>query len=321
MAFGTSTTAPAWIPADTIYRFGFAKAAEIIEHALLTHGIDESHSPRGVVELRHGQFLLMPAEDADYAGVKVTTVAPENPKLGRERIQGIYLLVDAPTLTPLAALEGAALTTLRTPAMSMAVLAYLANPVIEHVVVLGYGPQAQAHVSALRCIRKPSLVTVVARNTAHAQSFAQQLEHSGLPATVGAPTDVRDADVILCATTSRMPLFDGRLVADHACVVAVGSHEPDVRELDSGLIARAQVVVEDVATAVREAGDVAIPIHEGSLQADRLVPARAIVQGRIPVAGDRPRVFKSVGMPWEDLVIASAIYQSAQRCARSSLTG
>ena len=67
---------------------------------------------------------------------------------------------------------------------------------------------------------------------------------------------VAAADVICCCTTAREPLFDGALVADHACVVAIGSHEPDAREVDEALVRRATVVVEARAAALREAGDV-----------------------------------------------------------------
>jgi ornithine cyclodeaminase/alanine dehydrogenase-like protein (mu-crystallin family) len=58
--------------------------------------------------------------------------------------------------------------------------------------------------------------------------------------------------------------------------VAVGSHQPPVRKLDSQLVGRAVVVVEDVRTALSEAGDVVLAIAEGQLRDDELIPmARA----------------------------------------------
>ena len=72
------------------------------------------------------------------------------------------------------------------------------------------------------------------------------------------------ADVICCCTTAREPLFDGALVADHACVVAIGSHEPAARETDDRLAARATVVVESRTSALREAGDVIGAIEAGA---------------------------------------------------------
>jgi ornithine cyclodeaminase/alanine dehydrogenase-like protein (mu-crystallin family) len=90
-------------------------------------------------------------------------------------------------------------------------------------------------------------------------------------------------------------------------VVAVGSHEPDAREVDAPLLGRATVVVEDVGTALREAGDVVLAIAEGRLTADDLVPMRDVVTSTVTPPADRPLVLKSVGMSWQDLVVAEAV--------------
>jgi ornithine cyclodeaminase len=118
---------------------------------------------------------------------------------------------------------------------------------------------------------------------------------------------LRSADVVVCATSARSPLFDSVLLRDDVVVVAVGSHEPDARELDAPLLGRATVVVEDVATALREAGDVVMAIAEGMLTPADLVPMRDVVTGAVTVPADRPLVFKGVGMSWQDLVVAAAV--------------
>jgi len=120
---------------------------------------------------------------------------------------------------------------------------------------------------------------------------------------------VRRAGLIVCATTARTPLFDGAEVADGATVVAVGSHEPDARELDGTLLGRADVIVEHSKTALREAGDVIMAISEGALVAGDLIPMAEVLTGRARLSGDRPVVFKSTGMSWEDLVIARIIVE------------
>jgi ornithine cyclodeaminase len=102
-------------------------------------------------------------------------------------------------------------------------------------------------------------------------------------------------------------VFDSALLRDAVVVVAVGSHEPDARELDAALLGRATVVVEDVATALREAGDVVLAIAEGALTPVDLVPVRDVLTGAVAVPADRPLVFKSVGMSWQDLVVAAAV--------------
>lgn len=103
-------------------------AITALRSALLA-GLDpEADPPRSVVPVRQGQLLLMPAAWGGYAGVKLATVTLVNPGLGRPRIQGIYLLMDAETLTPLAVLDGGALTAIRTAAGSAVAVQRLAEP-------------------------------------------------------------------------------------------------------------------------------------------------------------------------------------------------
>jgi ornithine cyclodeaminase/alanine dehydrogenase-like protein (mu-crystallin family) len=120
---------------------------------------------------------------------------------------------------------------------------------------------------------------------------------------------LRAADVVVCATSAATPVFDSALLRDDVVVVAVGSHTPDARELDAALLGRATVVVEDVDTALREAGDVVLAIGEGTLTAADLVPMRDVLTGAFVVPADRPLVFKSVGMSWQDLVVATAVVE------------
>ncbi|KIF05272.1 ornithine cyclodeaminase, partial [Streptomyces sp. RSD-27] len=95
--------------------------------------------------------------------------------------------------------------------------------------------------------------------------------------------------------------------------VAVGSHEPDARETDTALVRRAAVYVESRAAALREAGDLLIPEAEGAIGPGHLHGTLAdLVAGRNLPGGrtDGPRLFKSVGMAWEDLAVAVAVYQA-----------
>jgi len=305
------TGALPWIPADEVFaRVGFGAAVRAVQRHL-NGGFDPARDfSRDVLDLTNGQLLLMPTQSIDFVGVKVATIAPGNAAVGKERIQGVYLLMDATTLSPLALIEGAALTMLRTPAISAAAADFLAPAEVDHLVVFGAGPQAWGHIQAMRAIRSLVRVSIVARNQNHAAALASRVQESGLEARVGSAADVRDAQLTVCATTARTPVFDGRLARGDSCTVAVGSHEPDARELDSALIGRAQLVVEDVAVALREAGDLIIPISEGVVDPASFVPMRDIIIGATKVDRTRPRVFKSSGMSWEDLVIAAEVYRA-----------
>lgn len=300
-----------WVDADRLLSTGFAAAVDALE-AALADGLDPAADPARIsVPLDHGEFLLMPSQGPGVAGVKVLTVAPGNPERDLPRIQAVYLLCDAETLTPRALLDGSALTTLRTPALSAVAARHLAPSGPARVVVFGSGPQAWGHVHALAAVRELADVVITGRSAARAEELAERLRTEGVAARAGSASAVAEATIIVCATTASEPVFDGALVGDDAFVVAVGSHERDRRELDGELVGRSQVVVEDVATALREAGDVVMAIEEGHMDAAGLVPLAEMVRGAASVDRTRPRVFKSVGMGWEDLVVAAACLTAA----------
>lgn len=281
------------------------RAAVEALRAALRDGLEpEDDWARSMVPTEHGQLLLMPAEWGGYAGIKVATVAPDNPSVGRPRIQGAYLLLDAETLTPLAMLDGAALTTLRTAAVSALAVDELAVPSATRLVVFGTGPQARSHIAAIRAVRPIDEVLVIGRDLDRARAFA-----SSVNARAGWVADVARADVVVCATTARTPLFDGAMLASDATVVAVGSHEPDVREVDDTTVCASTVVVEARSAALREAGDVVQPMAAGVFDPDTLVDLASVVRGTVTVDMSRPRLFKSVGMAWEDLVIVASSWE------------
>jgi ornithine cyclodeaminase/alanine dehydrogenase-like protein (mu-crystallin family) len=290
---------------DDVRALGPQAAVRAITEAL-RGGLDPAlDPPRVPVRLSHGEFLLMPAEAASAAGVKVVTVAPDNPARGLPRIQAAYLLFDVETLALRAVLDGTALTTLRTPAVSIAaVLPRLPDRALR-VTVVGAGPQARGHVETLRAVRALARVTHLVRGPSRTSLDAVRL---GSP---DAEEALRTSDVVVCATSARSPLFDSELLPADVVVIAVGSHEPDARELDASLLGRAVVVVEDVGTALREAGDVVLAIREDALDAADLVPMRDVVTGGVRLPPGRPLVFKSVGMSWEDLVVAEAALSAA----------
>ncbi|WP_460394972.1 ornithine cyclodeaminase family protein [Actinophytocola sediminis] len=280
---------------------GPAEAVRAITNALLG-GLDPAASPsRTSTGLSRGQFLLMPAETPTGAGVKVVTVAPDNPAAGLPRIQATYLLFDRQTLELRAVLDGTALTTLRTPAVSVAAVLERLPERPLRVAIVGTGPQATGHAATLAALRPLDTLAYLVRDPAR----------TPLPAVVlGSPpadASLRSADVVVCATSARSPVFDSALLREDVVVIAVGSHEPDARELDGPLLGRATVVVEDIPTALREAGDVVLAIADGQLESADLVAMREVVTGAVSVPGDRPVVFKSVGMSWQDLVIAEAV--------------
>lgn len=299
---------PTWYTAAQIAeRVPADRARRLIQKALV-EGFDPATDPaRTSTPAGSGHLLLMPSTISAWTGVKVASVAPDNPARGLPRIQAVYVLMDTATLTVRALLEGSALTALRTPAVSAVAADALAPPDAAHLVVLGTGPQAVGHVRAFAGIRDLARVTVVGRSPGKVRAVLEELSALGPEIVAGTTGDVARADIVVCATSAPAPLFDGSLVRDGACVVAVGSHESDRRELDAGLMGRSLVVVEDVAAALREAGDVVLAVEEGTLAEDALVPVRDVVTGAVARRDDAPNVFKGVGMSWQDLAVAVGV--------------
>jgi ornithine cyclodeaminase/alanine dehydrogenase-like protein (mu-crystallin family) len=300
---------PRYYSAEEVRQRVPPRRARALVEAALAGGFDPAADPPRVqAPAGSGHLLLMPSTLGGWSGVKVASVAPGNPAAGLPRIQATYVLMDAATLTPRAILEGASLTALRTPAVSAVAADHLAPPDAAELLVFGTGPQAVEHVVALADIRRFARVRVVGRSAARVADVVAQVGARGVTAEAGSADDVRSADVVACATAAAEPLFDGTLVRDGACVVAIGSHEPDRRELDAALMGRALVVVEDPGTALREAGDVVQAIEEGALDAAALVGLGALVRGAATRREDRPNVFKGTGMAWQDLAVAAGVH-------------
>jgi ornithine cyclodeaminase len=295
---------------------GWPEAVEALRRALL-QGLDpESELPRTSQPFGAGDLLVMPSTaggrlgDRALAAVKLATVAPDAPGAGLPRIHAVCVVFDAGTLAPVAVLDGTALTSLRTPAVSALAVDLVAPADASRLVVFGTGPQAEGHVAALSAVRPVSSVGVVGRHPGRTAAFVDRLRERGTTAEVATAADVAGADLVACCTTAREPLFDGRLLRDTAVVVACGSHEPGAREVDTETVRRCGVVVESVAAACREAGDVVLALADGAVTDADLVPLAALVRGETSA---RPRLVKTVGMGWEDLAVAAAVLAAVDR--------
>ena len=305
-------SAPPLLDRDAIAALLPPVAAVDALEAALRAGLDPEEDPaRTSVPAGEGELLLMPSRWRGAVGAKLVTVAPEAPERTTPRVQGLYVLFDAETLAPAALIDGIALTTLRTSAVSALALRHLAAPGARRLVLFGTGPQAWGHVEAVRAVCPIERLHVFGRDRGRLAGFVERARAAGLGAGEGTPDDVADADVVCCCTTAGEPLFDGDRPPPHCSVVAIGSHQPDVREVDERLVGRATVVVEAISAALREAGDVIAAVRAGVLDTGRLVPLDRLVRDPAAVPLDRPRFFKSTGMAWEDAVLAEALWRRA----------
>ncbi|GAA1273469.1 ornithine cyclodeaminase [Arthrobacter pascens] len=294
-------------------------AVQALERALLD-GVDpEEDSPRLFSPAPGGEFLLMPASGRRYSGIKALTVAPGNPARGLEKIQGVYVLFESETLAPVAVMDGTELTAIRTPATTLLAVKHIlaaapgGAPTAPRVVVFGAGVQALNHVRAAHAVLPGASLAVVGRRPERVQSMITKLAAEGIRVDPAGVTDVPDADVVLCTTSSRTPLFDGGLVAPGAVVAAVGQHGLGAREVDAGLVLRSDVVVEGRASALREAGDLIPARSAEEWEGIRPANLRDLVSGELKRSPGKPCLYAGVGMAWEDLVTAAVVYERGTR--------
>lgn len=256
----------------------------------------------------------MPSEIGQFAGLKFVTVAPDNPALGQDRIQGIYSLFDAKTLSPLAQCDGAALTLLRTASVTAAMLQKLKVATSPKVAVFGSGPQALAHILATREISNPSEVSIFARNQQSRAELIAGLALEGIEASVGTPKKLAEADLIITATTARSPLFALSEIKPDCVIAAVGSHEAAAREIGSDVVGASQVFIEEHDACLREAGDIVLALLDQSITEDSLIEVRDLFFGaegqeQIEAKDSGIRFYKSTGMPWQDLAIFAEAFK------------
>jgi ornithine cyclodeaminase/alanine dehydrogenase-like protein (mu-crystallin family) len=255
-----------------------------------------------------GELLLMPAAGDAGVGVKLVTLNPENPGRNLPFIHATYVLFAHGSLEPVAVIDGQALTALRTAAVSGLATRYLARQDAERLVIFGAGVQAHSHLLAMRAVRDVWRLTVVSRTPAKAKMLVDRGRALDMEATVGPPEAVTRTDLVCTCTTSPEPLFDGTLLQEGAHVNAVGSYQAHTRELDDATVGRGKLVVETREAAMAEAGDILIPLQAGRIGASAIVADLAEVVNGAPVRSspDDVTIFKSVGVAFEDLVVARA---------------
>jgi ornithine cyclodeaminase/alanine dehydrogenase-like protein (mu-crystallin family) len=300
---------------------GMEAAIDALQAALAAGLLPEA-PPRGRLESDGGELLLMPAAGDPGVGVKLVTVSPGNPSRGLPLVHAVYVLFDRDRLTPEALLDGGALTALRTAAVSGLATRHLARRDARRLVVFGAGVQATAHLDAMRAVREVEEVRVVSRGRERAERLVQRASEAGLRAEVAGPDAVAQADLVCTCTTSPDPLFDGALLPPGAHVNAIGAYRPDQREVDDETVRRARIVVETREAALAEAGDIAIPLGSGVIgPSEILADLVDLVRGASVRRGPGDiTLFKSVGVAFEDLIIAGAAVERLRARAAGNYT-
>jgi alanine dehydrogenase len=288
-------------------RLPIADLIDMMERALVEFSAGRVQQPvRTVLEFGEARSLfgLMPSyvPALPALGVKLVTVCTGNTQLGLETHQAIIVMLDPKTGVAEAILDGRYITEIRTAAVSAVSARHLARKDSRVLGILGSGVQARSHFHALGQVRKFREVRAWNRNPERLRKFADE---TGAVAMQSAEAVVRGADVVVAATASPTPVIQNEWVDDGTHIIAVGACVPWQRELDPLLIARARLVVDSRAAALKEAGDVVMGINEGRWTAEHI----AAELGELPARqNDREiTVFKSLGLAVEDIFAAHMV--------------
>jgi len=276
-----------------------------IRQALMDFSAGKVQQPvRTILAAQGGWFGVMPAVYGPVMGAKLVAFYPGNAALGKHTHMAVVQLFRSDTGEPLAMMDGRLITEMRTAAVSAVAIDRLAHPEAKVLGILGSGVQARSHVRALKGIRSFTEVRVWSRTQAHAEKFAAEI---GAQATT-AEQAAAGADVVLVLTSSPVPVLLGKWLRPEAMVCAIGAATPERRELDEEAM-RGAIVVESREAAMREAGDILLAEAKVSAEIGELL------NGATMERGDRPVVFKSLGIAVADVAAAKLVYEnfSAQR--------
>jgi len=269
---------------------------------------------RGRLHTDKGVTLLMPAflmRSRDLA-VKVVSVFGDNPSLGLPTVAGLVLVLDAETGIPQAVMEGDSLTALRTGAAGGLAADLLARKDASTALLFGAGVQGRSQLAAACAVRPIRRVMVVDPSPKAAARLIEEIHTwpDAPQARVAASSAeaVRQADLIMAATTATTPVFDGKNVSPGTHITGVGSFTPEMQEIDASVIRRAYVVVDGREGVKAEAGDL--------IKAGASIDAELgeIINGDKPGRRDDEQItfFKSVGMAAQDAAAAAAVLTAAE---------
>lgn len=268
-----------------------------------------------------GSLLAMPGfvgGDVDGLGVKLVTLYGQNPsRHNLPAIQGIFVLFDPVNGQLAAIMEAGLLTAVRTGAATGVSVRHLARPDAEVLTLFGTGGQAPYQIEAVLAERPIQRVWVLSRQWERAQEFARQMsERFGLPvnATQEPERAVKEAQIIVTATSSHAPLFDGAWLQPGTHISGVGSHLATAREVDTATIQRSQVFTDQTSACLAESGDIVIPLQEGALGQEELTEIGQVILGREAgrTSPEEITFFKSVGLAAQDVSVAAGIAQRAR---------
>jgi len=303
-----------------------AECAEAMAAVLAEHARGETYMPlrsvmippdaAGFMGLMPGWRGQRPSKAAAFA-LKAVCIMPGNPARGLDAHQGLVTLFDGESGVPTAILDASAITEIRTAAVTSVATSVLARQDARTLAILGAGTQARAHLRALLHVRDFEQVRVYAPTEAHARALIGQAGEGRpeLKIAVSAQEALRDADVVVTATSSREPVLRRAWLKPGAHVNAVGASSPQAREIDTATVAASALFCDSRESLRNEAGEFRLAVAEGLIAGEEHVRAELgeVLAGTAPGRRDAGELtlFRSLGLAIEDLAAAQCAIAAA----------
>ena len=270
-----------------------------------------------------GLTLIMPGiigGEMNALATKIVSVYKQNPeKYNMPTVLAKIMVQDINTGDIVGIMDGSLITAMRTGAATGVSVKYLARKDSKTMGIYSAGVQARKQVVGTYwgLDKKLEKCKVFDLKKDTALEFKQDLEKElGIEIEIVDSGDdlLKDTDILIAATTSTTPLFDGNKVHEGTHISSIGAHAADIRELDSTIIKRASILVGGLKEAcLAEAGDYIIPINEGIISSDKVISIGDIITGK--VIGRKTdsdiTIFKSVGISAQDVATAKLVYDRA----------
>lgn len=298
---------------DVLALLPMARAIELVEASFLAqHNGQAINRSRERIFLPHASLHYMAAAlpEDNLMGMKIYSVT-------RGSFRFVVLLYEANTGRLLAMLEADHLGRLRTGAASGVATKFLARANSTRVGVIGTGGQARTQLAAVAEVRKIAQARAFGRDAERRRAFCREMSDRlgfGVEPAEDAAAAVRDADIVITATTSSEPVVHGDWLHPGTHINAIGANMAKRRELDDAAIARADtIVVDSLEQSREESGDLIQGFSSNSSRWADVHELHEIVAGsrRGRQADDEITLFKSNGIAIWDVAVAGYIYGQA----------
>ena len=277
---------------------------------------------RSVLVMPNGRGMMgnMPGflADPECFGIKLVSLMPHNkPPLYSSHL-GLVILFESEHGRPVALLDAAEITAIRTAAASGVATRLLAREDAGDLALLGAGEQAQSHLAAMLTVRKLRRVRVWARDSSKAAAFAAvESSRHGVMIETSATVQqaVAGADIICTLTKAREPILLGDWLAAGVHLNVVGSSIASAAEIDTAAVVKSRFFVDYRDSTIHEGGEYLRALRAQAITAEHILAEIGEVANGSKLgrrSASDVTLYKSLGIAPQDLASAHYILERAR---------